>query len=191
MLANLAKSTAMDQRRKYHRRLKLFARSNDGATAVEFALIAPIFLSLMLTIMYTGLTLFANSALQTMVDRAARQVRIGELQNATHQQFLDAICKAFSSEILFDCSKIRAQSRLLTDAYDPACFSRTREAPASCFKPGTGGNSPSMILLQATYDWPLPLTIRLWPEKGTDGKEIPGAADSMLVATAVIQNEPW
>ncbi|MFC5067527.1 TadE/TadG family type IV pilus assembly protein [Flaviflagellibacter deserti] len=180
----------MDQKKPRTDRLKRFARSNDGATAVEFALIAPLFLSLMLTIMYSGLTLFANSVLQTMVDRAARQVRIGQLQNATQQQFLNAICDSSKSEILFTCSKIRAQSRLLTDPANAACFSRTTEAPASCFTSGTGGNAPSMVLIQATYEWPLPLTIRLWdpPQQEQPNQTL---ANTMLVATTVIQNEPW
>ncbi len=181
----------MDHKNSQGKQLKSFARSNDGATAVEFALIAPVFLSLMLTILYAGITLFANSVLQTMVDKAAREVRVGQLKNATPQQFLDAICNS-SKEILFSCNKIRAQSRPLTEPLDPACFDTTaKEVPETCFDEGTGGNSPSMVLVQATYDWPLPLSIRLWPEKGTDGKEIPAAADSKLVATAVIQNEPW
>jgi Flp pilus assembly protein TadG len=181
----------MDQRKPSSNRLNRFARNNDGATAVEFALVAPLFLSLMLTIMFSGLTLFANSVLQNMLDKAARQVRTGQMQGATLQQFMNAICDPSKPEILFSCGGIRVQSRPITASSNPACFSRTSSPPASCFNPGSGAPAPDMVIIQATYEWPLPLTVRLWPNPDEQAGQGEALANTMLVATTVLQNEPF
>jgi Flp pilus assembly protein TadG len=61
---------------------KKFRRDSSGATAVEFALIAPLFFTMLFVIAETGLMLFTEYVLQTSVQEAARLVRTGQAQSA-------------------------------------------------------------------------------------------------------------
>ena len=60
-----------------------FIRNNRAATAIEFALIAPIFFLLFIGIIEFGLTMFMNSSLQTGIRAYARN---GITQGQTYDQ---------------------------------------------------------------------------------------------------------
>jgi Flp pilus assembly protein TadG len=62
--------------------LRKFRRDSSGATAVEFAMIAPVFFMMLFVIAETGLMLFTEYVLQTSVQEAARMVRTGQAQSA-------------------------------------------------------------------------------------------------------------
>ena len=83
-----------------------FAKAETGATAVEFALIAPAFFALLFAILETSLIFFAQQALQTATTQASRLVMTGQAQsqNMTATQFKTAVCTAATS--LFNCSNI-------------------------------------------------------------------------------------
>lgn len=69
-------------------------RDRRGATALEFALVALPFFSLMLAIFETTAVFFATSTLENAVSDAARQIRTGQVQSAnmTGIQFKALIC---------------------------------------------------------------------------------------------------
>ena len=53
-----------------------FRRSEDGATAVEFALVAPVFLTMLFGIVHIGIYFFGVLRAQQTTDETARQVRL-------------------------------------------------------------------------------------------------------------------
>ena len=55
-----------------------FARASDGATAVEFAIVAPVLLMLLLGIMEAGRALWTQNALNFAVEQAARCAAIDQ-----------------------------------------------------------------------------------------------------------------
>lgn len=59
-------------------RLSAVARDRRGVAAIEFALCGSAFLALLIAILSTGLTLFAQQTLQTVADQMARQVLTGK-----------------------------------------------------------------------------------------------------------------
>ena len=59
---------------------KRFRRDEDGATAVEFGLIALPFIALMMATIEIALVFFAGQALETAVDTASRLIRTGQAQ---------------------------------------------------------------------------------------------------------------
>src|SRR5262245_49272866 len=75
----------------------------DGAAAIEFALIAAPFLALLFAIMETALIFFSGQALETAVADSARLIMTGQAQTAGYskQQFKDAVCAKIYG--LFDC----------------------------------------------------------------------------------------
>lgn len=59
-------------------RVSALARDRRGVAAIEFALCGSAFFALMIAILATGLTLFAQQTLQTVADQMARQVLTGK-----------------------------------------------------------------------------------------------------------------
>jgi len=55
-----------------------FARASDGATALEFAIVAPVLLMLLLGIMEAGRALWTQNALNFAVEQAARCAAIDQ-----------------------------------------------------------------------------------------------------------------
>src|SRR5450631_2173226 len=105
-----------DQRMMYRSPLKYskrcapamsrFRMARSGATAAEFALIAPVFLALLIAILQVGIVFFAEQALQSAAVIASRLVLTGQAQSSsmTQAQFLNAICPRVQT--LFTCSNI-------------------------------------------------------------------------------------
>jgi Flp pilus assembly protein TadG len=98
---------------KYFRRrggdISRFGNARQGATAVEFALIAPAFLATLIAVLETCLFLFAQMALQNAAMEVGRQFMTGQAQNAgwTTSTIQSNVCALpnFPS-VLFTCSKI-------------------------------------------------------------------------------------
>src|SRR5689334_163263 len=86
--------------------LSRLRRARGGATAVEFALIAPVFVALLIAILQVGIVFFAEQALQTASVIASRLVLTGQAQNSamTQAQFQNAICPTVQT--LFACANI-------------------------------------------------------------------------------------
>src|SRR5947207_5597269 len=83
-----------------------FRHARCGATAVEFALIGPIFLALFVAILQVGIVFFAEQALQSAAVVASRVVLTGQAQSSstTQTQFLNAICPKIQA--LFTCANL-------------------------------------------------------------------------------------
>jgi Flp pilus assembly protein TadG len=85
---------------RYLRRCALelahFRRSRQGATAVEFALIAPAFLAMLIAVLQTCVFVFAQQTLQNAAVQAGRLIMTGQVQNGnvTQSQFLNSIARS-------------------------------------------------------------------------------------------------
>ena len=79
------------------------AREEDGAAAVEFAMVAAPFLALVFAIMETAIVFFAGQALETAVADSARLIMTGQAQTQGFSQtaFKNAVCAKVYG--LFDC----------------------------------------------------------------------------------------
>src|SRR6185312_2570448 len=75
----------------------------DGAAAVEFALVAAPFLALVFAIMETALVFFASQSLETVASDSARLILTGQAQNQGFDaaKFKAAVCDRVYA--LFDC----------------------------------------------------------------------------------------
>src|SRR5271163_2456354 len=83
-----------------------FGRNRTGSTAVEFALVAPVFFGLLFAILETGIIFFADQYLETLTQDGARMILTGQAQNGnyTQAQFQTYICSQVAA--LFNCSNI-------------------------------------------------------------------------------------
>ena len=101
-------------RPKFVRRM---IKSESGAAAVEFALVAFPFFMVMGCICETGLMLFTEYSIQAGVQDAARQIRTGQAQNSSMSaaNFKSKICEI--TGIVIDC-----QSKLTVYVRPAATF---------------------------------------------------------------------
>lgn len=89
-----------------------FARSASGAAALEFALVALPFFTLLFATLEIGLFYFYSSQLQMAAEIASRELLTGSLASGTTvQQFIDnKLCQSGGLlNGLLDCSKLRVE----------------------------------------------------------------------------------
>src|SRR5579872_245006 len=166
-----------------------FARREDGAVAVEFAIIAAPFLALILASMQTALAFFAGQVLESAVAESSREILTGQAQNAgmTQSQFASAVCAKI--EALFSCSG------LMIDVQTASSFSSANtSAPTLTYNSGgqvtnswsyNPGAPGSIVVMRVMYQWPVftgPLGLALSNEAN---------GNLLLMATAVFKNEPY
>ncbi|MCW8915936.1 MAG: pilus assembly protein [Magnetovibrio sp.] len=81
-------------------------RGTQGVVALEFALIAPVFLYLLMGILEVSILLFVNSVVDGAAQSAARKIRTGEAQQSgdTETAFRTELCASITS--IYDCNDI-------------------------------------------------------------------------------------
>jgi Flp pilus assembly protein TadG len=128
----------------------------DGAAAIEFALVALPFLLLLLGMFEVGLIFFAGTSLQAAVESAARHIRTNDLgasPSAAQSVFKQLICDR--AEFL-KCGLIQVNVETKPD-FSTASFSSpikkdgTLDPKLSKFTPATGCQ---VVLVRAFYEWP-------------------------------------
>lgn len=145
----------------FRRRAKEIARfraAERGATAVEFALIAPPFFALLFAIIQVTLYLFAQQTLQNAAIEAGRQFMTGSAQssNMTQAQFANVVCPLVQA--LFNCNNLQI------DVSTSSSFSGANTSAPSLYNSDgtlqtTGtynyGTQGSIMVVQLVYPWPI------------------------------------
>jgi Flp pilus assembly protein TadG len=135
-----------------------FCSTDGGATAVEFALIAPAFVATLVAVLQTAIFLFAQQTLQMAAAQAGRLFMTGQAQtsNMTQAQFLNAICPTIQA--LFSCSSLMVNvasygSSSSASACTPTLtYSNGQVSNAWSYSPGTPGQ---ITVVQLIYQWPV------------------------------------
>jgi Flp pilus assembly protein TadG len=170
------------------RRTRLDAfRAEDGATAVEFALVAAPFFALIVAILDLILFFFAESELETATEQVARLVLTGQISSsATQAQFQQQVCSFLPA--MFTCSAVMVDLQT-----DPSWSSATPSVPTLTYNAqGQVTNSwqyqigapGSIETLRVMYQWPVfPGPLNLNFANLANGCVF-------MMSTAVFRNEP-
>ena len=188
--------------RGFCRRMRTDA--NKGSVAIEFAMVAPIFLLILMATIESGIIFFAQSALQNAVNDAARLVKTGQTacftqdsngacQVITTDQFRKQICDEVIV-LLHTCNKDSdGNSDLQFDvkAYSAGFGGVTNSSPLA----GNGdlpkltafntGQACDVVLVRAFYRWPV-----VTPFLGFLLANMPGS-NHLLSTAAAFRNEPY
>jgi Flp pilus assembly protein TadG len=170
-----------------HALARRFIRQQNGAAAVEFALVAAPFLALVFAIMETAIVFFAGQALETAAADGARLIMTGQAQTAgfNQGQFKTAVCGKIYG--LFNCN-----AGLFIDVKSYTSFSS-----ANVSKPITNGNfdtsnfgySPGgpgeIVVVRLMYQWPVYVSLL-----GLNLGDVSGGK-RLLMATYAFRNEPY
>ena len=173
------------RRRRWRSR---FLADQNGATAVEFGLVAAPFIALLVAIIQSFLVIFASQLLETVVMQASRQILTNQAQNGSMTQtgFKNLVCAQVA--ILFNCSG------LMVDVQTVSSFSSTSTAaPVLTFNAQGNvtnawqynpGNPGDIVVVRVMYQWPVFL--------GPLGFTLSNLANGnrLIMASAAFQNEP-
>ena len=166
-----------------------FMRRQDGAVAVEFALILLPFLALMFGIMETALVFFADQTLETAVAESARLIMTGQAQTQSLDAttFKNAVCARIYG--LFTC-----QNGVYVNVQTYSSFGSITNTPPLdtngnlvtsnfVYQPGGPGD---IVVVRLYYQWPIYVSLMSLSQLSNMSNN-----KRLLVATAAFRNEPY
>ncbi len=178
-----------------------FRKNNDGATAIEFAIVAGPFLAFIFGIITIGLHYLSTNSLEKAVYDASRQIRTGQAQQSgmTAKQFKDLVCNMSSPHL--DCAKLQvhlASYDNWSDVTPPSCINTTTKDLSSGISgtspiSGSVGGASKKVLVTVCYDWTLAkyLPFLLHDEHGTARFSPLKSGGMLMQAAAIFQTEPY
>jgi len=166
---------------RFRRQASRLREAERGATAVEFALIAPAFLAMLFAVLQTTFFLFAQQTLQNAAVEAGRMFMTGSAQSSglTQSQFASDVCPMVSA--LFNCSNLQIDvstysSFSSASTAAPSLYNSSGHLVTSgTYSPGTQGE---IMVVQLAYPWPIigmPLGSVL-PNSGQGTTEVMGVS---------------
>lgn len=162
-------------------------RDQNGAAAVEFALVATPFLALIFAIIESAIVFFAGQVLETAVSDSARLIMTGQAQSASmsQAQFKQQVCNRILG--IFDCA-----SGIFVDVKSYASFSAVNiTSPVNgnkdfvdnfTYSPGNPGD---IVVVRLFYQYPVYVSLL-----GLNLADINGGK-RLIAATASFRNEPY
>ncbi len=172
-----------------------FAGDRSGAAAVEFSIIAPLFLLMMFSTFEVGWFFFANSVVDASVADAARLVKTGQIQQfvGTPQQKFDAIydtvCDivdtfgACDTRLTVEVQTYATFADLAADTSAATCADAPPDQLASI--PFTPGVDLEIVRVRICF-----LYDTINPAIGVNVSE-PGTNQRRLISSMIFRNEPY
>jgi Flp pilus assembly protein TadG len=170
-------------------RLRAFRKNQNGATAVEFALVAPLFFGLLFAILETGTLFLRATAMDAGVEEAKRVTMTGQIASAGAGAAQEsAFRKAFCDQVgwLISCSAVhfdvRAFSVFGAAAMPSPVSGGALNTAALQFNPG----QPCQIVVIRAYYSTAALTALIRNDVATlNGGNV------LLTGSAAFRNEPF
>jgi Flp pilus assembly protein TadG len=167
------------------RLVRRFGRNSDGSALIEFALVGPAFLAMLVAILQTGVVFLFQQTLQTATTQTARLIMTGQAQtqNISAATFLKDVCSAAGS--IFTCANLSANIQTFSSfsgvQMNSPVTGGTFTAPSNYNLGGPG----DIVLVQVYYQLPV--------VGGPLGYTMANTSDgnALITATAVFRNEPY
>ncbi|MDZ4375987.1 MAG: TadE/TadG family type IV pilus assembly protein [Phenylobacterium sp.] len=158
-----------------------FRRDESGATAIEFAFVAPVLFFALFSLIEIGMLGMMSSGVDNAVFEASRRIRTGRDDAATSAAtFEDQICTRLGGDMT------ACRDRVVTSVQR---FSRFADAnsvatspPDNAFNKGAAGD---IIIVKVNYRWPL-MTPFLATTRGRTGP-----MEVTISSRVAFKNEPF
>lgn len=177
------------------KRIKRYKKNKDGATAIEFALLAIPFFALLFAILELSIIFFISSTLSHAVSETGRQIRVGNFQNCGQEAFREAVCEKLQG--------VGRCNRLRIDAVSEPSFSSITipdipvppaptpeepnpDIPNGLYTTGIDNTAGIPIVVRATYYHKLIL-----PPELTRLENSPGSGTHVIATSTAFRNEPF
>ncbi len=168
---------------------KRLARSQGGAAALEFSLVAAPFLALLVALFQTGMVFFAGRVLDEVVANSSRYIMTGQAQTTgmTQSAFATYVCGQTTA--LFNCDNfiinVQNYNSFSTASTSTPTLTFNSQGQVTNSWVWSPGNPGDIVVVQEMYQWPVvlgPLNFNL--SNLSNGNRL-------LVSTAVFKNEPY
>jgi len=173
--------------------LRRFARTEDGATAVEFGFIALPLVLMLCAILELAMVFIVSTTIENATEFASRQIRTGEFQlsgTTAKTDFKKLICDNTSwlqttcdSKLTVDVETFANYADAAkSDPADPVGFDPVKTP--TCWSPGDAGD---IVLVRTYYQWDLftPLLDRSLANMGNSSNQ------RLITFTTGFRNEPF
>lgn len=165
---------------------RVLGRDTRGVAALEFAIVAPLLVTFLLSILGIGLIGFYQTVLDDAVRDAARQVQMATSASGSAPGFVAAVCARFG-RLASNCAQTLSYSVQAGDPSGPFSALVPRSLSASgalgndFFASGAFARS-APVLVQVAY--PLPFTVPVLGGVAT------ATGTNSILATAAVRTEP-
>ena len=176
-----------------------FLRDRRGATAVEFALVAGLFILTIVFVMTVGLIMYWNQALDYATSKAARQIMIGAVQkNSVSQSSFrtNIVCPYLPASM--NCNNVIVNVQTVVEAAGPAGYYTlvNSSTTALIIPPLSNGSTQYSVGAQGSYQYLqviYPVTFLPSAFKVILGGQATynGAPAFLIVSTAAFKNEQF
>ncbi len=133
------------------------AAREDGATAVEFALVSPVIIAILLAALQIAVVFLAKSYLETATEAAARTVLTNQANGLTAAQFKTQLC-ASPYNAMFTCNNFIVQLGPAPSSASAIAASLPQFSAAGVLQNPTSYGlvaAPAKMMLVVMYKWPL------------------------------------
>jgi Flp pilus assembly protein TadG len=170
------------------RLIRRFSRNRRAASAVEFALVAPMFLALVFAILETALYFFAGQLLEIGTQDTARLMYTNQAQGTmSATQFQNNLCARVAA--LMNCTGVYVDVKSFSSftAIQPSDLADPIDANGNfvnnfTYQPGGPGD---IVVVRLFYQWPVYVSLMGFNLSNVNGGK------RLLVATAAFRNEPY
>lgn len=170
--------------RRWRPALGPLLRDERGNALIEFALVAPPFLLLLVGTLEVSVMFFTSAVIEGATKETARQIRTGQIQGTADP--LDAFQTELCDSMLgiIDCTRVVFNVQTF-DSFSgvsmPVELDEDGEIVNTGFSPGGSG---AVTVVRAMYRWDFlaPLVDKVMPA---------GLGGHLLVSTVAFQNEPY
>ncbi len=194
--SSTASGAGQVQRGRRRRRLiSAFVRNRDGATAIEFSLVALPFFALLFAIIETAIIFWSSQVLETAVADASRKIYTGQFQSENSgmtdpqliaEKFREEVCARVVA--LFSCSSmIEVDIRSFGDTFPnqplplPVDEGNFDTSSFGYMNSGPG----EIVVVRAAMQYPIILSIMNSAQANlNNGKRL-------IMASAAFRNEPF
>lgn len=166
------------------RRFTRLLRDQRGAALIEFAILAPVFIGLLLCIFEISIVTYFQSTMQTSVEQAGRTVLVGKPQRAnfTSDQFRQQVCATLPAAMT--CSKVSIDVRSA-----PSLAALLAQPTPSILSDGYTGYSPggpgTYNIVRLGYRWDV---ISVPPDFNLANA---GPGKRLMETTTIVKVEPY
>jgi len=169
--------------------LRRLWHDTSGGAMIEFAMVGPAFIALVIAVFQTALTFLAGQGLETAAEASGRLLLTGQAQGAnyTASQFQAAACSTLPpflscSNLYVDVSTVNSFSAAALSAPTITYNSSGSVTNSFAYTPGSSG---AIVVMRLMYIWP---TVT-----GPYGFSLvtTGRNGHLLVASAVLKTEAY
>jgi Flp pilus assembly protein TadG len=176
--------------------LRRIRRETNGAAALEFAIVGPVFFMLLWAIFELGLVFFASQTLIHGLQVTSRQIRTGQAhsEQLTQSEFRTMVCNEVAFLLSCEADKLYIDVRSFSSfggvSFPPPLDDEDNFDTVNMnhFEIGESGNisgGSSIVLVRAFYVWPLftPVISQFFSNMSGDNR--------LLSAIVAFKNEPF